>query len=37
VAGVGVHLGEHLIGHLGEAITIDQLTRALARFLEDEA
>ena len=37
VAGAGVHLGEELVGHLGEAVALEELTGALARFAGDDA
>ncbi len=35
VAGAGVHLGEELVGQLGEAVAIEELAGALARFVEE--
>lgn len=35
VAGRGVHLGEHFVGHLAEGIAMEQVVEALARFAED--
>ena len=37
VADDGVHLGEELIGQLGEAVAVEELAAALARFAEQEA
>ena len=37
VAGAGIHLGEELVGHLGEAVAVEELVDALARFAEVDA
>ena len=37
VAGTGVHLGEELVGELGEAVAVEELAGALARFAEVDA
>ncbi|MCF7221386.1 tryptophan--tRNA ligase [Marilutibacter chinensis] len=31
----GVHLGEHLVGHLGEDVAVEELLEALGRFAEE--
>jgi tryptophanyl-tRNA synthetase len=35
VAGRGVRLGEHFVGHLAEGVAIEQVIEALARFAEE--
>ncbi|WP_407352739.1 tryptophan--tRNA ligase [Luteimonas sp. R10] len=37
LAGQGVHLGQHLVGHLAEGVAVEELLEALARFAADEA